>query len=59
LQAFRIADGAMVAAGDLVAVMEAMKMETQVLAPRAGRLRLLAKEGDYVQAGDALMTFEA
>ncbi|ANH07149.1 biotin carboxylase N-terminal domain-containing protein [Shinella sp. HZN7] len=58
LQAFKIADGATVVEGDLVAVMEAMKMETQVLAPKAGRLRLRVKEGDYVQAGDVLMVFE-
>ncbi|MCJ8054900.1 ATP-grasp domain-containing protein [Shinella curvata] len=59
LQAFKIADGAMVAEGELVAVMEAMKMETQVLAPKAGRLRLRVKEGDYLQAGDTLMVFES
>ncbi|MFC6445734.1 acetyl/propionyl/methylcrotonyl-CoA carboxylase subunit alpha [Shinella zoogloeoides] len=58
LQAFGIADGATVATGDVVAVMEAMKMETQVLAPKAGRLRLRVKEGDYLQAGDTLMVFE-
>ena len=58
LQAFKIADGATVAEGELVAVMEAMKMETQVLAPKAGRLRLRVKEGDYLQAGDTLMVFE-
>jgi acetyl-CoA/propionyl-CoA carboxylase biotin carboxyl carrier protein len=58
LQAFKIADGADVAEGELVAVMEAMKMETQVLAPKAGRLRLRVKEGDYLQAGDTLMVFE-
>lgn len=58
LQAFKIADGAKVAEGELVAVMEAMKMETQVLAPKAGRLRLRVKEGDYLQAGDTLMLFE-
>lgn len=58
LQAFKIADGATVAEGDLVAVMEAMKMETQVLAPKSGRLRLRVKEGDYLQAGDTLMVFE-
>ena len=34
--------------------MEAMKMETQVLAARAGRVRLRAKQGDYLQAGDML-----
>ena len=58
LQSFGIADGATVAQGEPVAVMEAMKMETQVLAPKAGKLRLRAKEGDYVQAGDMLMVFE-
>ncbi|QRI61697.1 ATP-grasp domain-containing protein (plasmid) [Shinella sp. PSBB067] len=58
LQAFKVADGAMVAEGDLVAVMEAMKMETQVLAPKAGRLRLRARDGDYLQAGDVLAAFE-
>ncbi|MGQ3211894.1 MAG: acetyl/propionyl/methylcrotonyl-CoA carboxylase subunit alpha [Shinella sp.] len=58
LQAFKIIDGATVAEGELVAVMEAMKMETQVLAPKAGRLRLRVKEGDYLQAGDTLMVFE-
>ena len=58
LQAFKVADGAKVAEGDLVAVMEAMKMETQVLAPKAGTLRLRVKEGDYLQAGDTLMVFE-
>ncbi|MXN46586.1 ATP-grasp domain-containing protein [Shinella kummerowiae] len=58
LQAFKIADGATVAEGELVAVMEAMKMETQVLAPKAGRLRLRVKEGEYLQAGDTLMVFE-
>jgi acetyl-CoA/propionyl-CoA carboxylase biotin carboxyl carrier protein len=58
LQAFKIADGATVAEGELVAVMEAMKMETQVLAPKAGRLRQRVKEGEYLQAGDTLMAFE-
>ena len=58
LQAFKVADGATVAEGDLVAVMEAMKMETQVLAPKAGRLRLRARDGDYLQAGDVLAVFE-
>lgn len=58
LQSFKIADGATVAEGELVAVMEAMKMETQVLAPKAGKLRLRVKEGDYLQAGDTLTVFE-
>ncbi|WLS11413.1 biotin carboxylase N-terminal domain-containing protein (plasmid) [Shinella sumterensis] len=58
LQAFRVADGAEVAEGDLVAVMEAMKMETQVLAARAGRLRRRVEEGGYVNAGETLLIYE-
>ena len=57
LQAFRVEDGAGVAEGDLVAVMEAMKMETQVFAPKAGRVRLRAAPGDYLNAGDMLLLY--
>lgn len=39
LQAFKVEDGAEVSAGDLIAVMEAMKMETQVAAPQSGKIR--------------------
>lgn len=55
LQSFKVEDGATVAEGDLLAVMEAMKMETQITAPQAGKVRLLAKEGDYLQAGATLL----
>ena len=58
LQSFKVEDGAAVSEGDLVAVMEAMKMETQVTAPKAGTVRLRVKEGDYLQAGDTLFVFE-
>ena len=58
LQAFRAEDGASVAEGEAVAVMEAMKMETQVFAPRAGRVRLRARPGDYLNAGDMLLVYE-
>ena len=44
--------------GALLAVLEAMKMETQVISTRAGKVTLRAKPGDYVQAGDILITFE-
>ncbi|WP_326539838.1 acetyl/propionyl/methylcrotonyl-CoA carboxylase subunit alpha [Pseudorhodoferax sp.] len=49
--AWKVEDGASVAEGDLVAVMEAMKMETQVLAHRAGRLSRLVEPGAYLGAG--------
>ncbi|MBB3610347.1 biotin carboxylase N-terminal domain-containing protein [Rhizobium sp. BK602] len=58
LQAWKIADGDKVEAGDLIAVMEAMKMETQVSAPRAGVFRIAAEQGSYLQAGAALGRFE-
>ncbi|MBX4929215.1 acetyl/propionyl/methylcrotonyl-CoA carboxylase subunit alpha [Rhizobium binae] len=58
LQAFKVEDGAEVAAGDLIAVMEAMKMETQVTASRAGKIRIKAEVGGYLQAGAEIALFE-
>ncbi|KQT85256.1 biotin carboxylase N-terminal domain-containing protein [Aurantimonas sp. Leaf443] len=57
LQAWRHADGETVEAGTILVTMEAMKMETSVLAPRAGRLRILAPDG-YREAGTVLATIE-
>ncbi|MNK94366.1 Biotin/lipoyl attachment protein [compost metagenome] len=48
-------NGETVSKGDLLAVMEAMKMETQIVATKAGKVRLIVKEGDYLQAGAALL----
>ena len=56
LHAWKVADGDTVAEGDLVAVMEAMKMEMQVLAHRSGRIALTAATGSYQAAGAALAT---
>jgi acetyl-CoA/propionyl-CoA carboxylase biotin carboxyl carrier protein len=58
LQAWKCADGDAVKEGDLIAVMEAMKMETQILSPRSGLLRIKAAEGAYVNAGSALAGIE-
>ncbi|WP_421358239.1 acetyl/propionyl/methylcrotonyl-CoA carboxylase subunit alpha [Agrobacterium rosae] len=58
LQSFKVKDGDKVSAGDLVAVMEAMKMETQLVAPKSGKVRLGVREGDYLQAGDTVFVFE-
>jgi len=54
LQSWKVADGDSVAAGDTIAAMEAMKMEMQVTAHRAGRLTLKAAQGDHVAAGTAI-----
>ncbi|MBB3999829.1 acetyl/propionyl/methylcrotonyl-CoA carboxylase subunit alpha [Aureimonas pseudogalii] len=59
LQAWKAAEGARVAAGDLVATMEAMKMETPVLAHRAGTLRQAAAAGAALDAGALLARIEA
>ena len=53
-----VEDGARVAEGDLVAVMEAMKMETQVTAQRAGRLARRVEAGVPVTAGAVLARIE-
>ncbi|MGQ3077980.1 MAG: acetyl/propionyl/methylcrotonyl-CoA carboxylase subunit alpha [Allorhizobium sp.] len=57
LQAFKVEDGTEVQAGDLIAVMEAMKMETQVTAARAGRIRFNAEAGSYLQAGHEIARY--
>ncbi|HEX2088646.1 MAG TPA: biotin carboxylase N-terminal domain-containing protein [Actinomycetota bacterium] len=50
-----LAEGDRVEAGDPVAVLEAMKMETQLAAPRAGVVREIhAQPGSTVEAGQAV-----
>lgn len=58
LQAWKVEEGAAVQAGQLIAILEAMKMETQVLAHRSGRLSRLAAAGATVTAGAALARIE-
>lgn len=58
VQSFKVENGASVAEGDLLAVMEAMKMETQIIAPVAGTVRLVAAAGDYVSAGSTVLVIE-
>jgi len=49
--------GDQVAAGDVVIIMEAMKMETEIRSTEAGTIAALnIKEGDSVQVGQALIT---
>ncbi len=51
LTTWKVADGATVQEGELIAVMEAMKMEMQINAPRAGRISLKVDAGSYQAAG--------
>jgi acetyl-CoA/propionyl-CoA carboxylase biotin carboxyl carrier protein len=54
-----VEQGQSVEEGALVAIIEAMKMENEITAHRAGKVTSLsAKEGDAVNAGDTLATIE-
>ena len=49
--------GDQVESGDVVLVLEAMKMETEIRAASAGTVdQVLVREGDAVNAGDTLVT---
>ncbi|MCY1235433.1 oxaloacetate decarboxylase alpha subunit [compost metagenome] len=58
LQGWKVVDGDEVAEGAVIAVMEAMKMEMQVVAHRAGRIVFAAAAGGYVAAGTAIARIE-
>jgi len=54
LHAWKVQDGDSVTEGDVIAVMEAMKMEMQVTAHRSGKITLLAQGGAAQALGAAL-----
>ena len=54
-----VATGDVVAAGDLLLVLEAMKMEHNVAAPVAGTVELQAEIGEQVVAGQVLAVIES
>ena len=56
---WRVQPGQTVAAGDVLAILEAMKMEHEVRAPAAGRVtHLCFAVGELVQEKDVLLTWE-
>ncbi len=56
----RVREGERVERGDVLLVLEAMKMEHDVVASSSGRVaRLNAREGDQVDAGQVLVVIEA
>jgi methylmalonyl-CoA carboxyltransferase 1.3S subunit len=45
--------------GDILLVLEAMKMETNITAPAAGKIAVIrVKQGDGVQSGQVVVEFE-
>lgn len=58
LHAWKAEDGAAVQAGQLIAVMEAMKMEMQVTAPKTGVLRHAVPAGQTVALGQTIGRIE-
>ena len=51
-----VADGAVVAKGDPIATIEAMKMESQIKATRDGQISLAAQQGERVKANATIAT---
>jgi acetyl-CoA/propionyl-CoA carboxylase biotin carboxyl carrier protein len=58
LSTWLVEDGSVVAAGDPVVVLEAMKMETTVTATSAGTLHHVSAPGDSVAAGEQLASID-
>jgi len=53
-----VQDGSPVSSGDLLIIMESMKMEIPVESPCAGVCRLSVSEGQSVQENEILATIE-
>ncbi len=58
LQKWLVEDGATVAEGDVVALIEAMKMETRIVAPKAGTIRIKAEAGAAIALGATLAVID-
>ena len=51
----KVAAGASVKAGDILVILEAMKMENEIVAPQDGTVAAVnVKKGDSVNSGDVL-----
>lgn len=51
-----VANGATVKAGDTILVLEAMKMENPITAPKAGVVSVAVSKGASINSGDVLFT---
>lgn len=54
-----VAAGQSVAVNDVLLILEAMKMKTNISSPHAGKIKAInVKVADTIEAGQVLMTFE-
>jgi methylmalonyl-CoA carboxyltransferase small subunit len=54
-----VEEGEQIAAGQVLLILEAMKMETEITAPKAGTVaRILVEKGTAVQAGEGLIELD-
>ena len=53
---WHVANGAQVSEGDVIATVEAMKMESTIKAPRTGTITLQAKPGDKLTPSTVIAT---
>uniref|UniRef100_UPI0030F4B0FB ATP-binding protein n=1 Tax=Xenorhabdus bharatensis TaxID=3136256 RepID=UPI0030F4B0FB len=58
LHSWLIQEGEQVSEGDVIAIMEAMKMEVQINAHRSGKVTFRAQEGDYQEVESILANIE-
>ena len=55
--AIKVKNGDTVSEGDVLCVLEAMKMENEIMAPKAGKVvAVCTSQGAAVQTGDALIS---
>ncbi|MDD2269216.1 MAG: biotin/lipoyl-binding protein [Eubacteriales bacterium] len=54
----QVTNGQQVKAGDVLCILEAMKMENEILAPVAGKVSVIASQGTIVNSGDLLFAIE-
>lgn len=51
---FKVANGASVKKGEVIIILEAMKMENEIVAPSDGKISFVASKGASVNTGDVL-----
>lgn len=55
----KVAPGAAVKAGDVLVILEAMKMENEIMAPHDGKVTaVMVQKGESVESGKAMLTLK-